>query len=305
MDLSSLRRLRSAARSAVRGVRATPLIFLASAGTLTAGLLLLAVYLLVLQNMRSVLRNVGEDLKLVAFFPVDGEPRDGDRNELLERIRSLEWVTRVRYVSADEALERLRKALGSEASLLDGVERNPLPASVEVFPEPNGRSAAGMSRLAEEVTELGAFEEVRYGVEWVDGYARAVRALEGVGVLLGVFLLLVLGAIVAGTVRLGLHAREEEIRIQRLVGAGTLFVRLPFYLEGLAQGAVASGLAVAILYALFGLGLPGVGAPLRFLLGRAEPEFLGLGTIALLVAVGVGLGVGGAAISLVHMDDEA
>jgi cell division transport system permease protein len=304
MDLSGARRLWAAVRSALRGFRATPLIFVASAGTLTAGLLLLSVYLLVLHNMRSVLDDVGDDLKLVAFFPVEGAPQDGDRKEILDRIGALEWVTQASYVSPDQALERLRKALGSEADLLEGVERNPLPGSIEIFPQADGRSASSMRRLADQVSGLGPFEEVRYGVEWVDGYTRALRAVEWVGVLLGAFLFLVLGAIVAGTVRLGLHAREDEIRIQRLVGAGTLFVRLPFYLEGMAQGLVAAGLAVGLLYGLFAVGLPLVGEPLAFLLGRAEPQFLGAGQILLLGLIGVGLGVGGAALSLVHMDDQ-
>ncbi len=123
--------------------------------------------------------------------------------------------------------------------------------------------------------------------------------------LLGGFLLLVLGTIVAGTVRLALHAREDEIRIQRLVGANTLFVQLPFYLEGIAQGALAAVGAVAVLYGLFALGLPLVGEPLRFLLGREDPSFLGFQEIGLLILIGVGLGVGGAAVSLAHMDDGA
>ncbi len=303
MELSGLRRLSSAVRSALRGLRATPIIFLASAGTLTAGLLLLAVYLLVLQNMSSVLENVGDDLKLVAFFPVDAAPAEGEREKILKRVRKLEWVTSASYVSADEALERLRKALGTEADLLEGVERNPLPASVEIFPKANGRSTSSMSRLADELSEIEAFEEVRYGVEWVEGYTRALQAVEWVGIFLGAFLLLVLGSIVAGTVRLGLHARENEIRIQRLVGAGTLFVRLPFYIEGMLQGGVAAALAVVVLYGLFALGLPMLGEPLRFLLGNAEPQFLGAGQVGLLGLLGIGLGVGGAAVSLIQMDD--
>ena len=139
---------------------------------------------------------------------------------------------------------------------------------------------------------LRLFEEVRYGVEWVEGYTRILRAVRWVGLLLGGFLVLVLGAIVAGTLRLALHAREEEIRIQRLVGANTLFVRLPFYLEGIAQGVVAAIVSLALLYGLYALGLPLVGEPLRFLLGHAEPRFLGTGEVLLLLLAGVGLGLG-------------
>jgi cell division transport system permease protein len=304
MDLSGPRRFRAAARSAVQGFRATPLIFLASSGTLTAGLLLLGVYLLLLQNMRSVLDQAGDDLKLVAYLST-GAPVDGEVSRFLDKVRALDAVESVQYVSADDALAQLRSALGSDATVVEGLDRNPLPASVEIYPVSGNRSAAAVRRLAERLEALPGVAEVRYGVEWVEGYTRILRGVQWVGVLLGGFLLLVLGAIVAATVRLAVHARQEEIRIQRLVGANTLFVRLPFYLEGLAQGAVAALVAIGFLYGLYVLGLPLVGDPLRFLLGRADPQFLGSAEVLLLVLVGVGLGVGGAVVSLIHVDGSA
>jgi cell division transport system permease protein len=302
MDLTGFRRLRGAVRSAFRGLRATPLIFLASAGTLTAGLVLLGVYLLALNHMPGVLAQVGEEIKLVAFL--EGEASsDGHRDRLLNELTSWGAIGSVRYVPPEEALERLRSALGPEGSLVEGLESNPLPASVEIHPAKGSRSAESARALADRVAALSGVAEVRYGVEWVEGYTRILRAVEWVGVLLGGFLLLVLGAIVAGTVRLALHSREEELRIQRLVGAGTLFVRLPFYIEGVLQGALAAAAAVGILYVVYTLGLPLLGDPLRFLVGRTELQFLDRADVISLFALGIGLGAGGAAVSLVHMDD--
>ncbi len=303
--MTGSRRLQAAARSALRGLCATPLTFVTSAGTLTAGLLLLAVYLLVLGNMRSVLERAGGDFKVVAYLSGEGIEENGDLSGIVAGARALEGVESVRYVSSQEALQQLRVALGPDASLLEGLERNPLPASLEIQPTRTARSSTMVRMLADRVERLPHVEEVRYGVEWVEGYTRVLRGVQWVGILLGGFLLLVLGAIVAGTVRLALHAREDEIRIQRLVGANTLFVQLPFYLEGIAQGVLAATGAVAVLYGLFALGLPLVGEPLRFLLGREDPSFLGPQEIALLIVIGVGLGVGGAAVSLAHMDEGA
>jgi cell division transport system permease protein len=305
MVLRGLWRLRAAGRFALRGLRAAPLVFLASSGTLTAGLLLLSVYLLTLSNMRAVLERVGQDFKLVVFLPPGAGSTDGEREELLRDIRSLDGVASVAYVSAEEALERLREALGSEGSLVDGLQRNPLPASFEVWPEAEHRPAARIRTLASRLAELHGVDEVRYGVEWVEGYTRILHALEWVGLLLGGFLLLVLGAIIAGTARLALHSRHDELRIQRLVGAGTLFVRLPFYIEGVLQGVAAAGVALGLLLLLYELGLPLLGEPLRFLVGGAELRFLRGVEILFLFLVGVGLGAGGTAAALLHMDDEA
>ena len=43
---------------------------------------------------------------------------------------------------------------------------------------------------------------------------------------------------VASVVRLGLHARREEIEIMELVGAPLAFIRGPFVAEGLLQGGI-------------------------------------------------------------------
>jgi cell division transport system permease protein len=147
-------------------------------------------------------------------------------------------------------------------------------------------------------------EEVRFGEDWAQSYARMLGALEWIGLGFGAFLLAALGAIVAGTVRLAVHARADEIEIQRLVGGGALFVRLPFYLEGALQGAVAAVLALVGLYALYRVGLPVVKEPLGFLLGRAEVAFFGPLELAAFVGFATALGLGGAIVSLVSVGER-
>ena len=146
--------------------------------------------------------------------------------------------------------------------------------------------------------------EVRYGEDWVAAYSRVVRVAEWIGLWLGGFLVLILGAIVAGTIRLTVHSRADEIQIQRLVGAGSLFVRLPFYFEGAVQGGVAAGLSLSLLYGRWRLRLPLLGEPLRFLLGRPVPDFFGPLGVASLLFLGVALGVSGAVLSLLRLEEQ-
>ncbi|MFQ5514141.1 MAG: cell division protein FtsX [Myxococcota bacterium] len=305
MDVREVRRLWSACRAGLRGLRASPLIFLLSVGTLSAGLLLLGTYLLVLQNMRDVLERFGSDVSVVAFLEPSAAEDPAVREVLRVRVEAMEGVRSVRYVSPEQALERLRYDLGDEASLLEGLEGNPLPASLEIELQPERRTPDEVRALAERLDSAREIEEVRYGEAWIESYSRILRAVEGLGVALGAFLVLVLGTIVAGTVRLAFVARADEIQIQRLVGAGALFVRLPFYLEGALQGAVAALLALAVLYGLYGLGLPLVGELLSFVLGRSSLSFFGWAEMGLLVGLGVGLGVGGAVLSLLRLEESA
>jgi cell division transport system permease protein len=299
MDVRAARRLGAALRSGFRGARERPLLFVLSVATMAAGLSILAAYLLAVANLRGVIERVGAELRLVAF--VEGD----DVAELEAKLAALPGVARLAYVSPDDALARLRKDLGQDASVLEGLAANPLPGSFELVVDAARRDPAELRALAAAVDALPGVTEVRWGEAWVEGYARVVRVVEWLGVGLGAFLVLVLGAIVAGTVRLSVHARGDEISIQRLVGAGGTFVRLPFYLEGAVQGGCAALVALGLLRALYALGLPLLGDALDWLIGAGPLVFFGPFEAAALVALGVALGLGGALVSLLQLEDHA
>ena len=304
-DARATRRIGAALRAGARGARERPLVFLLAVATMAGGLLVLGAYLLVVANLRGVLARAGEDLRLVAFTELRGAANDGAVTALDARIRAQEGVASLSYVAPAEAITRLRADLGQDAGVLDGLERNPLPGSFEIAPPRELRDPKELHALADRIAALPGVTEVRWGEPWVEGYARLVRIVEWVGVGLGAFLLLVLGAIVASTVRLSLHARADEIQIQRLVGAGGWFVRLPFCLEGALQGLLAAALALLVLRAAFALGLPLLGDALAWALGGRPAVFFGAGEAAALVALGVLLGLGGALASLVNLDERA
>jgi cell division transport system permease protein len=304
MDLAALRRLWSALRSGLRGVRATPLVFAISTGTMAAGLLLLGGYLLLVENMRGVIEQAGHGLRITAYVTAEASEESAALDALAARLRALPEVAAATYVSPDAALARLRSDLGREAGILEGLARNPLPASFEIEIAAQARSPEAARALAARLRAEPGVEDVRFGESWLEGYGRVLRGLEWGGAAFGAFLLLVLGAMVAGTVRLAVHARADEIQIQRLVGASGLFVRLPFYVEAALQGAVAAAFALGALYAFFRLGVPWLLLPLEFLIGTAEPRFLSPVWTLGIALLGVALGVGGAAVSLLRLDEQ-
>jgi cell division transport system permease protein len=301
----STRRILAALRAGARGARERPLVFALAVATMSAGLLVLGTYLLVIANLRGVLVRAGADLRLVAFTDLHGAESDDAVAALAAKLAKQDGVASVSYVSPERALARLRGDLGQDAGALDGLDRNPLPGSFEIAPPPGARDPAVLRDLADRVAAVPGVTEVRWGEPWVEGYGRVVRIAEWVGAALGAFLLLVLGTIVASTVRLSLHARADEIQIQRLVGAGGWFVRLPFCLEGALQGLLAAALALGLLRGLFALGLPLLGDALSWLLGGQPAVFFGAAESAALLGLGVALGLGGALASLVNLDERA
>ena len=136
------------------------------------------------------------------------------------------------------------------------------------------------------------------GQDWVEGYLRAVALVRGLAVGLGVILMLATLLIVANTIRLAVVARVDELEILALVGASRGFVSVPFLLEGLLQGVAGGLLALALLFGLFHLVLPGFAFGLELLLGGAVPVFFDSGQAMALVGGGALLGCVGSGTAL-------
>jgi cell division transport system permease protein len=218
-------------------------------------------------------------------------------------VQRLPGVESVAWVSKQAALERFRASPFGRASLLDGLDENPLPASLEIVLVPEQRNSKGLEALVRTLADLPGIEELGYGHEWVEGYSRAVALVRSVALASGAVLAFATLAIVANTIRLSVYARRDEIEILRLVGAGRAFVAAPFLLEGLLQGALGGLAALALLAAGFRAGTGTLGGGLELLLGYTELTFFGPWAAAALMGAGAALGALGSAVAVLRVGD--
>ncbi len=283
-------------RTAVRGLVASPVTSAVAVATIGVCLVLVGAFALLAWNMEELLRGVGDELRVTAFLEEGLSP--ARQAELAATAGTAPGVAEVRLVSKQEALERFRTGVGRGGAFLEGLEENPLPASLEITLEPASRSAEGMRVVVESLAGLPGIDDLASGQEWVEGYLRAIAVVRGVGIGLGVILSFAALLIVANTIRLAVLARRDELEILALVGACRAFVATPFLLEGAAQGAAAGFVALGILGALFRIVLPELQFGLALVLGGIEPRFFALPEAAGLVAAGASLGLVGSAAAL-------
>ena len=298
-----LARGRSLLRAAAAGLRASPTTSGVATVTIAVCLLLIGAFALLVSNMERLLERFGQEIRVSAFLE-EGLPVARQR-ALLERVRMAPGVAGVELITKQAAFERFRASAVGRAALLEGLDENPLPASLEIRLAEDQRNQAGLRTLAEALRGIPGIAEVGYGHEWVEGYARAVGLVRGIAVAVGGVLALATLLIVANTIRLSVYARRDEIEILRLVGASRSFVALPLLLEGLTQGLVGGGIAVALLYGFYRLLLPSLQGGLQLLLGYMSPAFLGGGALLGLAAAGALLGVLGSAWALTQGGTEA
>ena len=282
-------------RSGIVGLRSAAGTALISAVTIGIALFLVGAFALTIVNMEGVQARFSQKLSVTAYLETDVD--DEAALEIAERVATVEGVEQVTVVGRDEALERFRGMSGG-AALLEGIEENPLPASLEITLVNLNRTPQGLGILATALDGLPGIDEVADGREWIDGYARVTSLVRVSGVAIGTILSLATLLIVANTIRLGIYARENELEILALVGASRTFVRTPFLIEGTLQGVLGGIWAALILWLAYLLLMPQLEYGLMFLLGNAVPRFFNGGEIFFLVAAGAALGFLGSLASL-------
>jgi cell division transport system permease protein len=197
------------------------------------------------------------------------------------------------YVSKPQALSRFRRDFTELASLTSGFDDNPFPASIEVRILPEAEQDGRAEALVRKVAALPGVADVRYDREWLARLASGLDAVRGAGLALALLMAVAAALTVAAVVRLGLHARRDEIEIMNLVGSPMTFIRGPFVAEGLLQGGIGALLALVLLWLGFALATAWWGGQLTTLLDGSSLRFLPLRMAALLVAGGMMVGAAG------------
>jgi cell division transport system permease protein len=197
------------------------------------------------------------------------------------------------YVSKEQALVRFRTEFAELASTAAGIGDNPFPASIEVRMQSTAEKDGRADALLKKVATLPGVADIRYDRAWLSKVGAGLDALRRAGGVLALLMALAAAVTVAAVVRLGLHARREEIEIMQLVGASLAFIRGPFVAEGLLQGGIGAVGAVLLLWGGFTVASASWGPQLASALEGVDPQFLPARFCALLVAGGMLVGGAG------------
>jgi len=214
-----------------------------SATMTSLALLVVGLFALVAHNLSLGLTSVEERVAIIGYL--DEAAREQDVVALQALISGREDVESVRFISKEEALREVR-SIPEFGDLFDGLETNPLPASIEVRMAVAYRDPASLDAMGKALETYPLIEDVQYGGDWVDKVF-LLRRIAGLTTLfLGGGFALVGALIIAAAVRVAVYARREETHIMRLVGARDSFIRLPFLLEGAITGTIGGFMALLL-----------------------------------------------------------
>lgn len=236
-------------KGAWRNMCQCPLLCLASVGTVAVSLMMVAFFCVIFFNFEQLTSHWGEQVQLKIFL--EKTPSDILLAEWRKKIEACPEVESVALVSPAEALERFRKRLGKNADLLDGLGADLLPASLEVGLKAPYRNRSGVAAVAETLRQHREFSDMRHGGEWLNRFDSLISLLKLAAFILGGFLLFATIFMIANTIKLTLYARRDELEIMTLVGGTSLFIKMPYIIEGAVQGLLGGLLAVGGAYLIF------------------------------------------------------
>ncbi len=206
-------------------------------------------FVLLYLNLKSVTGTLQGDVEVVVYL--DPEASEQVASMVQKRLETEPATVTLTFVSQEQALREFSEQFPEESLLLEGMDANPLPASVVVNVSPRFLDTESLSAFAERVKQLPGVTHVAYSQDWVDTLTLVVSYFELGAVVVGMILAMATVTIIASTVRLSLHTRKEEIEILRLIGATGAFIAIPYVIEGTILGTVGGGLSLALLKGIF------------------------------------------------------
>ena len=230
------------ARQGLHNMINNRLMSFASVGVLTVCLIITGVAGLFTANMNSLMLYLRSQNEVVVYL--DENLDDAGLASVDSALRAISGLKEVTYVSKDEALDLMRDSMGDKADLFDVFEgeENPFLANYKVVLQDVGQ----MEEIVPQLESISGVVDVNVPTGLSDLVVNIHKAVTVVSVGLVVVLGFVSIVVISNTIRLTVFARRKEINIMKYVGATNGFIRLPFFVEGIAVGLIAGVISSAI-----------------------------------------------------------
>jgi cell division transport system permease protein len=162
--------------------------------------------------------------------------------QLQESLESYAEVRTVDYFTKAEAEDEFKVLFKDQPDLLSEVDYEKLPSSLRV----NLNNPSDYELIIERMDGNPAVKEIRTSGEAIE---RLLSLTDTLVISASAFALLVGFAafiLIINTLRLAAYSKKKEIKIMRLVGASSTYIRLPFIFEAIFESLIGTSIAVGL-----------------------------------------------------------
>ncbi len=271
-------------KEAMDGFRRARLASFISISTIAFLLILIAIFAILSININRLIRTLHAQIDIQVF--IANTLDDGEIAELTNRIKGIEGVAKVEFVSKDAAAKEFQKEFGE--ALFTILEENPLPSALNVSLKESYLSAAGIARVAQVIEKERGVDEVVYHSQTLSLLTKYAQIARAVNIVLILFVIAGSLFVVSNTIRLIIVARKDIIETMKLVGATRAFIRRPLLIEGMIHGILGGSVAFVFVY----LVVKAVASQVPNLI------YVPIDMLSLLIVTGCVLGILGSAVAI-------
>ncbi|MEE1412139.1 MAG: permease-like cell division protein FtsX [Bulleidia sp.] len=227
-----------------RGVGRHWAMAISSSFAVTITLIIISLFMLFMVNVTRFTTNVEQGMEISVMIDYDYESSE-DEAKLKQQITQLEGIKSVRYSSKDEELEYYISQFDDEetrSAVESLVDDNPMHDAYYVEVE-DGKT---LQDTAAAIRKMEGVSDVNYGGESTTNMVVAMNAVRRGGLIVVVAMTILAIFLIQNTIKLTIYARQDEITIERNVGATNGFIRSPFVIEGMVMGAMGAVIPIAL-----------------------------------------------------------
>lgn len=214
---------------------------LASVGSISAVLIILGIVLIMVLSINNLVSETTNKFDELQVF-LEDDLEIEQLNNIEKNIKGTEGVVSAVFLSKDEALEDFKKDWGENASLLEGLDPNPLQNSYVI----KLKNIEYADNVVDKVNELEGVDEVKYYKDIIDKMVVVGNYVQGGGIIIIAILILVSIFIISNTIKITVTARKREVNIMKYVGATNGYIRGPFIVEGVLFGLIGAIISILI-----------------------------------------------------------
>jgi len=199
--------------------------------------------LIIGKNTNKLIFYLRSKYKIEVFFDNDLPKRDA--LNLVEDIGSIEGVRNTTFIDKENATRIFEKQFGE--SILDYIDRNPLPMSCVVNVNRTGDFELNIFPIVKEISSLHGVDNVEHQgklIQRIESYHNRFTKLFFIS---SIIIIAITISIIYNTIKLTIYAKKDLIQDLHIIGATNTFVKVPFLIEGVLQGLIGSSIAFVVL----------------------------------------------------------
>ena len=216
---------------------------LASISCITITLIVVAIAMVLSQNVNNFTELVERDVTIVAFLKRD--VTEEQTQTINTQINNLPYIDSVVYKSKMELSEEMMNSSDVFKSVMQDWDETSTP--IQATYQVKVKDINEIKYVAEEIGKMEGVDIVKYGEGMVEQLVSLFDIIRKICVGMVIALIIVTAFLITNTIKITIFSRKREIEIMRLVGASNINIKIPFILEGLFLGIMGSIIPILLM----------------------------------------------------------